>query len=44
MILSLEINNIITFEINDITKHILDYFKELLGIVDDSLVFLDSNL
>jgi hypothetical protein len=44
MIYSLEIDNIINFNIIKITKHILDYFKNLLGTTDTRLVSLDPQL
>jgi hypothetical protein len=44
MIFSLEIDNTINFNIKNITKYILEYFKDLLGTSDDRLVSLDSIL
>jgi hypothetical protein len=44
MIFSLEIDNTINFNIKNITKYILEYFKDLQGTSDDRLVSLDSIL
>jgi hypothetical protein len=42
LILSLQINDTINFNITDITSHILGYFKNLLGNEEKKLVSLDK--
>jgi hypothetical protein len=44
LIFSLQINDNVSFNINEITDHILDYFKTLLGTTDDRILSLDRHL